>query len=347
MSFSIKRSVWRAIRSVGKPALEPLEAQLEAIREQAAQQAAQQAESLRSQFESERIQIESLRVEISALQKREDEILAVLNSVQKRRLPIGPDEYARLNPEVGLAAYLYSYLPCRVALDIGANIGDHSERFLQAGYCVYAFEPMPPVFEKLKTRLGSRADFHAAQYALGSEDRTMKLHLAADHSGGKYDDSTLYSSLLPHTMLNDLVFEKSVEVPVRSLDSLHRAGEIPAEVGFVKIDTEGYELPVMKGFGARKYSVVLAEFWDAKFPFSDETTCNRLDDMAAEMRAQGYHWFLTFYRAGSSTDVTFFCNDPRSPENSWGNVCFFQDFSIFERARDWCTACLPEAIARP
>src|SRR5271154_4847316 len=56
-------------------------------------------------------------------------------------------------PEAGLMAFLYSYLPDPTVIDIGANIGDISDCLLRAGYDVYAFEPNPPVYERLLTRL--------------------------------------------------------------------------------------------------------------------------------------------------------------------------------------------------
>ncbi len=39
--------------------------------------------------------------------------------------------YAGRNPEVGLFAYMYSFLPGRKALDVGAHIGEVSEALLK------------------------------------------------------------------------------------------------------------------------------------------------------------------------------------------------------------------------
>ena len=71
----------------------------------------------------------------------------------------------------------------------------------------------------------------------------MDLHIAEDTSAErKYGDASLYSTLAPHAMPDDLEFVKSVDVPVRSLASLAQEGRIPQQVGLLKIDTwtKGY-----------------------------------------------------------------------------------------------------------
>ena len=105
------------------------------------------------------------------------------------------------NPDVALLEHLRSSLAHGVALDIGANIGEVSERLLEAGYEVYAFEPHPVTFEKLTARLGGRPGFRAMEAAIGPADGRMDLHLAStltpNHSRGSADH---FHSLVPHPM---------------------------------------------------------------------------------------------------------------------------------------------------
>jgi chromosome segregation ATPase len=49
--------------------------------------------------------------------------------------------FAHSEPEYYLAAFLYNFLPNRVLLDVGANVGDFTEVVSDSGYQVYAFEP--------------------------------------------------------------------------------------------------------------------------------------------------------------------------------------------------------------
>jgi hypothetical protein len=96
-----------------------------------------------------------------------------------RQVCVETSDYGFTNPETSLMAFLYSYLPTRKAIDVGAHAGDVSEALLKAGYEVYAFEPYPPVYAKLVKRLGNDTRFHPFPYALGCIEGEMQLHAPA------------------------------------------------------------------------------------------------------------------------------------------------------------------------
>ena len=154
-------------------------------------------------------------------------------------------------------------LPYRLAIDVGANRGDVSERLLQAGFEVYAFEPFPPVLERLQERLANNPNFHS--------------------------------------LAEGLVFKQSVPVAVKTLAGLYDTGEVPSQVGLVKIDAEGFDLVVIKGMGDFRYSVVVAEFWDPGFPFAQTGAMNDLKDMVPAMRQREYAWHVIIYRIWGGT----------------------------------------------
>jgi FkbM family methyltransferase len=285
----------------------------------------------------------ALQEQLAILRQEIGDLTAAL---PRRRIVAGAGpavEYARQNPETGLMAFLYSFLPDRTALDVGANVGDVSERLLEAGYEVFAFEPFPPTLEKLQARLQERPGFHAFGCAIGAADSTLPLHVATDRSGGIYGNPTAYNSLLDRPMPSDLVFTDSLPVPVRSLASLHQSGEIPAQVSLVKIDTEGFDLEVIRGMGEHRYPVVVVEFWDDEFLWARAGTRSPLGGFMDAMRPRGYPWSIVFYRVEGSTDVAFYCNGRRSVPKSWGNAFFFRDYELFRTAVDWCSTMVPEA----
>lgn len=247
----------------------------------------------------------------------------------------GAAKYRTENPELDLMTYLYAFLPNRNIIDIGANVGDVSEHLLDTGFSVYAFEPFPPVFEKLSQRLAGNPEFHPAQMAIGSKDDTMDLSIAVDPFEGKYGDTTVYNTLLPRDSADDLVFKDKVSVTVRSLDSLHKTGEIPEDVGMVKIDTEGYDLEVIRGMGDHQYPVVNAEFWAKDFTFGKDNSLNHLEDMVPEMRKRGYHWNLICCRVEGVEGIAFYLNTMRTPPKAWGNVFFFREAALFQHAAEW------------
>jgi FkbM family methyltransferase len=252
--------------------------------------------------------------------------------------------------EVELMCYLYSYLPYPSALDIGANQGDVTERLLQTGYEVYAFEPFLPVVEKLKNRLSNFSNLHVFPLALGAINEERELHLVGDqnlvndpNSQPLYPDAdyTLLSSINIHSLPEGMVFTEKVPITVTTLETLHQQQQVPMEVGLVKIDTEGFDLQVIQGMGDYRYPVVVAEFWDEKFPFGEFGVDNRLPNLVEAMKLRGYHWFIVIYRVFPNNEVSFYCNHLISVGSSWGNVFFFQEHSVFSEALKWCSCVMP------
>ncbi|MCZ8119748.1 MAG: FkbM family methyltransferase [Microcystis sp. LE18-22.4A] len=255
-----------------------------------------------------------------------------------------------LEPEEKLITFLYSFLPSRKAIDIGANRGDISESLLKAGYQVYAFEPYTPVFEQLCQRLQQNSDFQAYNIAIGSHDTTMDFHICSDQSeAGIFQNPSLYNTLFPHSMPQGLNFTETRPVQVRSLESLHQTGEISHDIGLVKIDTEGYDLEVIQGMGKAQYPVVVAEFWDKNHIFGQSGTLNRLDLLVEGMKKRDYHWYLVIGRSDKPSnynfnyDIFFYGNYPQTVDNSWGNVFFFREYEVFKQALSWCSTFLPMA----
>jgi len=72
------------------------------------------------------------------------------------------EHFLHSEPEYYLAAFLYSFLPTRTVLDVGANVGDFAEVVSDSGYQVYAFEPFPATLERLKARMADRSNVKCA-----------------------------------------------------------------------------------------------------------------------------------------------------------------------------------------
>ncbi|MFM2379143.1 MAG: hypothetical protein RLZZ143_1721 [Cyanobacteriota bacterium] len=279
---------------------------------------------------------------LSVIQKIQEDNQKILEDIHAQKYKVIIDQKYFQDLDIELMTYLYSYLPHRLAVDIGANRGDVSSRLLQAGYQVYAFEPFPPVIDKLKNRLGDHPNFRLFPLAIGSENQTQELHIATDETpDNTYQDASFYSSLTKHSLSEGLVFTDTISVTVKTLASLHDGEELPKDIGLVKIDTEGFDLEVIKGMGNYRYPVVVAEFWDQNFPFGRSGAMNQLPDLVKAMKERDYHWHLVIYRIWGSSDVSYYCNSAYSLDNSWGNVFFFQDYQVFHQALLWCASVMP------
>jgi FkbM family methyltransferase len=324
-----------------EPRIANLQTVSQKIQTEVAQVLEQDAASRESSAESSRKLLDS----VTGL---EGYTKSILENEIVRQVCLEIDDYEFTNPETGLMAFLYSYLPTRKALDIGANAGDVSERLLRAGYEVYAFEPLPDMYEKLVHKLGAHSGFHAFQFAVGSNEVEMPLHTAVDTSDRKlYGDASLFASLTAHSMPDDLPFTSTVLVKVNTLKNLHQSGLVPEDISLVKIDTEGFDLEVIRGMGDYRYPVVGAEFWDRQIPFGRSGLLYTLESLVGEMRSLGYSWHVVLYRIWGQNHTAYYGNHARSVPHSWGNVVFFRDYQLFAQAQAWCGAVLPRTYFKP
>jgi hypothetical protein len=174
------------------------------------------------------------------------------------------------------------------------------------------------------------------------------LHLAIDSTRDRtFDDPTVFHSLARHGMPDGLAFKDTVTVPVDRLADLHRDEIIPRDVSLVKIDTEGFDLEVIRGMREHRYPVVAVEYWDAEIPFARLGLQYKVDDMVREMRARGYYWYVVLYRVWGHNQIAFFCNHDWPVPQSWGNIFFFQERDTFLQAQQWCSAVLPRTFFKP
>ena len=249
------------------------------------------------------------------------------------------------NPEFLLLAHLVNFFPKPVALDIGANEGVLSEVLLDAGFDVYAFEPYPPAMKKLGERLANRPRLHLMGMAVGSEDTSLALHIAEGGRDDTGDDPSVYNTFRPHFVGKEVTFTSQVEVPVRSLRSLAEKKEIPDDFPVLKIDTEGFDLEVIRGMGQLEPQVVQTEFWGEDFLFvkneEDKTKLVLAKQIIEELRNRNYRWNLLMFRIEGEPAIRFTANLATAPKRSWGNLFFFKDFRLFEEAYRWTSTTLP------
>jgi hypothetical protein len=157
-------------------------------------------------------------------------------------------------------------------------------------------------------------------------------------------DVSELSTLGNHALPEGLEYAGSIDVPVRTLDSLHNQGLVPADVSYVKVDAEGFDLEVVLGMGSHRYPLVSVEFWDKNLPFGRGGARNGLPDLAGELQRRGYGWWIVLYKVwGDNETVRFYCNAADTVDRSWGDAFFFQDQALFAEAERWCAAAFPRS----
>lgn len=263
----------------------------------------------------------------------------------QKPIVLAKSDFDATNPETGLLQNLYSFLSDHYAVDVGAHVGETTARLLESGYTVFAFEPFPASFAQLQRDVGGNPNLRAFPWAIGSANGKMDLQVAADVSGKDQSDPSLFHTLIPHSMGHDFRFVESLPVEVRSLDDLVQSEVIPASVGLLKIDTEGYDLEVVRGMGNLRAQVVMAEFWDAEHEFG-KSGRGRLEELVAEMKRRGYAWQLVIYHIDSRSVISYYHNRRDTVPGSWGNVLFFEEQQLFIEALRWIGEVLPQTLFR-
>lgn len=141
-----------------------------------------------------------------------------------------------LEPEIAELPRLLALRPGGLALDIGANVGIYTYALARAGASVHAFEPQLACCEVISawaeanSRDGRIVVHHAGAGASSGE---MVLHVPV--SGGRAIRTRASFEPLDGEQIEMRV--RIVQVDALGLD----------RVGFIKIDVEGHELPVLRG----------------------------------------------------------------------------------------------------
>lgn len=132
-------------------------------------------------------------------------------------------------------------------LDVGAHHGWFAARLRRAGYRgqIFSFEPFPESVGEIQRKAANDPAWSVLPYALGDEEAQRAFNVLLTPQGG----TTMNSFLQPAI---DFAERRSVTATIRRFDSV--AGEllskIPEPKLFLKMDTQGFDLAVLRGVGA-------------------------------------------------------------------------------------------------
>lgn len=127
-----------------------------------------------------------------------------------------------------------------VCFDIGANIGQTAKKINKyfPNADIYAFEPMHKTFVEMQENLSELKNVRGFNFAFGSEEKEVEV---------VYQENSEWNSLVKGQ--NDIpTYEKvlSETVKVKTIDNF-LAEQCICCIDFLKTDTEGYEMEVLKG----------------------------------------------------------------------------------------------------
>jgi FkbM family methyltransferase len=135
-------------------------------------------------------------------------------------------------------------LRVNVVLDVGANEGWYSQHLRRGGFRgrIVTFEPNAENHPHIAAK--ADADWRQAGYALGESNEVKPFNILRDEGGSNTMSSFLQSSIG--------VSSTTIEVDVKRLDDV--LPDLLRDVNepriFLKVDTQGFDLPVVRGAGA-------------------------------------------------------------------------------------------------
>ncbi len=157
--------------------------------------------------------------------------------------------------------------PGDLAVDCGANMGVVTERLMQSGANVVAFEPDPYAFSILEQKFAHCENVTLVNAAVGVGGGTVRL-MRADNFGENPEGASVKSTILGGGRRIDAA--NSVEVPLIDFPSwIREQSAATGEIAFVKMDIEGAELDVLEAMDSQglfdKITLTVAETHEKKF----------------------------------------------------------------------------------
>lgn len=206
-----------------------------------------------------------------------------------------------------------------VMIDVGAHHGGALAPFARSGWQVYAFEPDSINREKLAANFGELPN-------VVIDSRAVSDHLAEKAILYRSKESTGISGLSSFHPSH----QAGEEVEVTTLDEfLASQGLEDQEITFLKVDTEGFDLHVLRGFPWQKTSprVILCEFEDSKTLPLGYT----FQDLADFLVEKGYRLVVSEWHPVEKYDLPHhwrrFTPYPCHLEHpqAWGNIFAVRD----------------------
>ena len=121
--------------------------------------------------------------------------------------------------------------------DVGANIGQSCLSFTESfpNAQIYSFEPISDTYDNLKTNAQKYSSIHCVKSALGDEQKELEISLQPDPEANSLK------------VVIENIDSKVETITVDTGENFCRDNNIQS-IDLLKIDTEGYELEVLKGF---------------------------------------------------------------------------------------------------
>lgn len=202
-----------------------------------------------------------------------------------------------------------------VMIDVGAHHGSSLDGFAESGWTIYAFEPDPKNRAYLQSLVGRKSNVHIDTRGVSDVSQKDVAFFTSEVSTGISSLSSFHAShretrRIDLITLSDFAVEQNI-----------------ARVDFLKIDTEGFDIFVLRGFPWERFTpqCVVCEYENRKtVPLGYDTAnmCSFLTERGYEIAIS--EWYPVVEYGGSVTWKAFRRSAAEIDPESWGNVIAYR-----------------------
>ena len=191
-------------------------------------------------------------------------------------------------------------------IHVGANTGQEIQLYAKYGLSVVWVEPIPEVFETLKSNLkGITKQIALKGLVTDVDNEEYNFNLASNNGAS----SSILELNLHKDIWPNVVFEKTIKLYSKTLSSLLKDNNISTtEYDMLVMDTQGSELLVLKGAIPilQNFTYIKTEAPD----FESYKGCCQLKDLQSFLSQHGFtelsrHKFATHPSGGSYYDIIY------------------------------------------
>jgi FkbM family methyltransferase len=179
------------------------------------------------------------------------------------------------------------WLDVDTVLDVGANIGQYANALRSSGFRgrIISFEPLADAYAQLAQRAAKDSAWTAVHSAVGAEAGTIEIHVAANsHSSSALPMNDTHLDAAPHSRT---VGHETA--PVTTIADVVAGYHLVPERTLLKIDTQGYEAPVLDGAGELLAQFALVQLELSFVPLYDGQAL--YPELVERLQRLGFDWY--------------------------------------------------------